>query len=240
MKKIALLGFCVFITFSIFAQTDSTKILMIYPKNFIKFNLSPLLFHTANIQYERKINNQFSITLNGIYRPSSRILKMLKFENSYLSNYTLSVVSLTPAVRFYISKQMKKRFYTELYYRIRKDDFAISEGQKNNFNNADFKGTEIINNLGLLFGCQLLKNKNLCLDFWILGVGVGTSKVKGTTYFGNNYLLTDDTKKNYENNFNKISNREYVYQWDSRNLSISNNTTTTFFRGLGFSIGVFF
>ena len=165
------------------------------PGNFIKVNLTGLVFKNYSFQYERVLSKKVSFAIAYRTMPSSS----LPFKNVILdaSNNNqdtkdaidalrLSSSAVTPEIRFYLSKKGYGRgFYIAPFYRHA--SFKASQMKFNYTNSSNVQNSILLsgkltaNTGGLLFGVQKALGKHLCLDLWIFGphYGSGTGSFNG-------------------------------------------------------------
>jgi hypothetical protein len=176
--------------FQSFAQSD-------YDRNVLKLQLTPLIFNSYGVQFEKMVNERISIAVSSSYMPSFSNFLKNQVETYYddpqslddLQSLDFKRFSFTPEVRFYLGKKEGPRgFYIAPYlnyssYQLSLDNFTVtldSEGVpeeyqgefSRNFNlNGAIKGISG----GVLFGTQFKLGKSAYLDWWILGASYGGS-----------------------------------------------------------------
>lgn len=187
----------------VFAVPDSVDSILItdpYDKNIIKANIPSLALRTFSVQYERLVSRKISAAL-GFHRTTRGGVPLLNsFESliddpevfDQLRNVRFANTSITPEVRFYFGKHDGARgFYIAPYarfstYTLDFNDFEYTiefnhsgyyyEETRSVPLRGDVRGTTG----GLLFGAQWKLGKWVYLDWWILGIGYGSSNSRLT------------------------------------------------------------
>lgn len=171
-----------------------------YDKNVFKVQVTPLLYNTYGVQYERMLSPRISIAVSGGYMPSLSTFLKDQLDIYIDDDQTLQDVqslemkslSITPEVRFYIGKKNGPRgFYIAPYlnyavhdlsmanFRVQLEEEDVPEEYQGelsrNFNlSGNIKGVTG----GLLLGAQFKLGKAVYLDWWILGASYGSGKGK--------------------------------------------------------------
>jgi hypothetical protein len=171
-----------------------------YDKNVFKLQVTPLLYNTYGVQYERMLSSRISLAVSGGYMPSlSSFLKdqldvFIDDDKTVQDVQSLEMksFSITPEVRFYVGKKNGPRgFYLAPYL-----NYSVHDLNMSNFNvqldyedvPEDYQG-ELSRNFnlsgnikgvtgGLLLGAQFKLGKAVYLDWWILGASYGSGKGK--------------------------------------------------------------
>jgi hypothetical protein len=185
-------------------------------KNIIKVNLSSIAFKNASLQYERVLKPKMSFALGVSIMPKSSLpfAKTLKDEFSdnedamrAIETTELSNFSITPELRFYLSKKgAPQGFYIAPYARYAKMSFEQLY-QFTASNNKVYK--PVINGDinfiggGLMFGAQWSLSKSITLDWWILGAHTGSTSglLSGTADMSD---LTAADKQDLENDIEDV------------------------------------
>jgi hypothetical protein len=174
-------------------------------RNFIKLNLTSLVFKNYSLQYERVLNKTVSLAASFRTMPKtsipfkSTILKQVGEDDpdteEILESLRLNNVAFTPEVRFYVGKKGYGRgFYIAPFYRYAKfniNKFVVDyQSVANVEGNVNLSGDFSAHTGGILFGAQWALGRRLCLDWWILGphYGGGSGTFAGIT----NKPLTQD------------------------------------------------
>ena len=168
-------------------QIDSTKLEYQVKKNIIKLSLTSLAFKNIHVQYERVLSKKISVSLS-VSRIFEGGIPMLSSVESYLDDpgsfdqirdMTLSYYSITPEVRFYLSKKGHgKGFYLAPFYRNSKitlDGVSFDyENDTSTTSTIKTSGSISGNTVGLLLGSQFNLGKSVVLDWWIVGPHYGS------------------------------------------------------------------
>ena len=161
-----------------------------YANNFLKINVASLIFKTYSLEYERVLNKKVSVLLTFKTMPESSLpfKNLLKeqfgeddFTRNAIENFRLSSFSLSPQVRFYLSKKGYGRgFYIAPFYNYSKfsikklpSQFKIDSSVLINIDNS---GKFSSNTGGILLGAQWMLSKRLSLDWSIAGPHYGSGK----------------------------------------------------------------
>lgn len=191
-KKIYLLiAIFTFSSFTTFAQVPDyiSDYAPVDGKNIVKVNLTNLALMSGGFSYERILSKHISLLVSGTYRPASKskVLSTLGSEgftgggaSSSYQNMLLGYMGISPELRFYLGKGYGNGVYLSPYFRY--ENFNISNFPFSYDNNGKeetltFKGNINGTSGGILFGYQWLmgKNKNIVLDWSIIGVHYGVS-----------------------------------------------------------------
>jgi len=194
MRKTLLLTVLLFVGGFGYAQTET---IAAGPSNFLKVNLSSLVFNNYSFQYERVLSKRWSVALGYRFMPSSSIPFKSNIDSYVdesddatqflIDNAKISNTAITPEVRFYLGKGYGRGFYIAPYYRYTKfkaetvkveyDDDAgnpqvLTMG-------GDIKGSSF----GLMLGAQWPIGHHFVIDWWIVGghIGSGSGKIEGKT-----------------------------------------------------------
>lgn len=170
-------------------KVDSVKLEYQAKSNIIKLNFTSIAVSNLQLQYERIINRKFSVALSY----SKLVKETLPFYDfiektvdddeqfDLIKNAALSYYSITPEIRFYLSKKgYGKGFYLAPFYRHTQYSIkGISYEIENEFDEtitAALSGNLSSNSFGLLIGSQFNLGKYIVLDWWILGPHAGRGK----------------------------------------------------------------
>ena len=168
-------------------KIDSMKLEYQAKKNIIKLSLTSLAFKNIHLQYERVLNKKISVSLS-VSRIFEGGIPLLSSVESFIDDaesfdqirdMTLSYYSITPEVRFYLSKKgYGKGFYLAPFYRNSKitlDGVSFDyENDTNTTSTMKTSGSISGNTLGLLLGSQFNLGKSIVLDWWIVGPHYGS------------------------------------------------------------------
>jgi hypothetical protein len=169
------------------AQAHSFASAADLPKNnVIKLNFSSLAFGNASFQYERIFAGRMSFAMGVSYMPETGLpfanLLMDQFGHNddarrAIETTRLSVFSLTPEIRFYLSKNAPSGVYLAPFARYTMMEmnqvyaFTASNGLRYY---PDVDGSLNYIAGGLLFGYQFLLGKHFNIDLWIAGPYIGS------------------------------------------------------------------
>jgi len=181
MKQISLVLFTIIFlnTFS-FAQDSSGSLEAMYQeKNHISIDpLSPI-FGSYQMQYERKIANNLSVSLNVGIRLSSGILKLSGIEGNKIKTdeFNFTGYKFIPEIRWYLQKNQAglMGFYAGAYFKYSNiTDDIVGVYTDDNLENHDFEFGANINNYGggIVLGYKLHIRKRFFIDFLITGPGI--------------------------------------------------------------------
>ncbi len=155
--------------------------------NLVKFNLTAPILKNYALQYERVINKRISVALSGRVMPASTIplKKLIRDEvirdnnelvTDILNQVQFSNFAITPELRIYLGRKgYGQGFYIAPYYRFAKykmHETTLSHEADQTYSvrvSGDLTG----HTGGLLLGSQWNLGKNLSLDLWIAGPGIG-------------------------------------------------------------------
>lgn len=186
MKNRFLLVFILLVASScLLAQTDSVKLPI--KKNFVKLNLSSLIFKNVSLQYERVLSRKTSVALGVSFLPKTGLPFASTLSDQFGDNEDaqraiettqLSNVAITPEFRFYLGKGNGKGFYIAPFARYQHMHFeqVYSYTASNGKKHTPLIGGSI-NNFGggLLFGAQWMLGNKVSLDWWIAGPLYGST-----------------------------------------------------------------
>lgn len=185
MRKYGIAFMLVAFCLKINAQENNSKTLL--KPNIIKINLTGLAVKNIAVQYERILGNKISIACQLRYTPKgslyfNKALEQIKETDSAdiaYSDIETGGYAITPEFRFY-PRQAGKGFYLAPYFRYRNVNFDapvsyVDDNGKTQFalSNGDFNS--LIG--GLMIGSQFKLGKMITLDWYILGLQYGTTKV---------------------------------------------------------------
>ena len=163
------------------------------PKNNVKLNILGLAVGTINLQYERVLSPKVSAVLGLSYfiPASSRILKGISTTEFKVNKNTITGFGAMPEIRFYLSgkSEAPRGFYIAPYGRFSLKTVDIDANATVDFINGGkdvdtkflTKGTFTTIGGGILIGAQWIFSNNMTLDWWILGLGVASTKFDITT-----------------------------------------------------------
>lgn len=195
MKKQCISLILLLCMFSTTITAQEKKAAPAQPKNFLKVNLTAIVFKNYSLQYERVLNRKFSIAVAYRTMPSSALPfkdKIVSSSNNdqgtidAINALRLKNMAITPELRFYLSKRGYGRgFYIAPFYRYASFEVNNLEFTYTNSSNTDSKialsGKLTSNTGGILLGTQWPLGKHFCIDIWWLGphFGTGTGDFSG-------------------------------------------------------------
>jgi hypothetical protein len=240
MKKIYVLA-SLFLMISVAhaqEQAKQTTTSEVAHDQIIKMNLTSLLFGNLYFQYEYVHTAHSSFALGVSWLPSRGPWG----SSDDMEDLSFSGYSITPEYRYHFSGKGAKGFYMAPYFRhagYSTNSFQYTFEKDNgtrdtiNLQNASFTA----NNVGLMFGSQWKLSNRVSLDFWIVGVGFGSSTIEleGTGDF------SQSDRDDFDENIADISvpggEVEGTMTSNTVNISYTNHIA---FRGLGLAIGYIF
>ncbi|MEO6187450.1 MAG: hypothetical protein ABIO82_00655 [Ginsengibacter sp.] len=194
---IAAINFCG--TFTSFAQVENGDTVKTTPRatekkishnyNFIKTNITGLIFKNYSLQYERTLSRKISVALQYRIMPTtgipfkSNILKLVGDDDpdtkKIIEDFRLSNYAITPELRIYLSKKgYGQGFYVAPFYRhasfTSSDLNVFYTDDSNNEQSIKLSGKLTSNTGGILFGVQKTYGKHFVLDLWLLGPHFGS------------------------------------------------------------------
>lgn len=190
MKPFALTFLSVCLLVTVQAQTIATDSGRQVKSNLIKLNLTAPILKNYAIQYERIINKRLSVALSGRIMPASTIplKKLIKDEvirednelvTDILNQVQFSNFAITPELRIYLGRKgYGHGFYVAPYYRFAKykmHETALSYEADQTYT-VRLSGDLTGHTGGILLGSQWHLGKNISLDLWIAGPGIGGAK----------------------------------------------------------------
>ena len=155
--------------------------------NIIKANLSAYALGNFGITYERHIAPHLTASI-GINKMPSRNLPFKNIiQNNFTSSFidygntTVSNLSITPELRFYILGGMRG-FYLAPYFRYTAMDVNVplkysstTTGVSNLDKKTTLEGTITSTSGGLMIGTQHQLFKKVVIDIWIIGAHYGSA-----------------------------------------------------------------
>ena len=256
-------AFFFFITFQLNAQTKTVKPdntdsksakKSTHQLNFIKTNLTGIVFKNYSLQYERVLTRKFSFAIAFRTMPSTtipfknKIISLIGTNDSItkqtIEKLRLSNIAITPEFRLYLSKKgFGKGFYIAPFYRYAKfktNDLVFTyEDNLNVKSTINLSGDLTSNTGGLLFGVQKFLGKHICLDFWLFGphYGSGVGKFSGVSSKPLTQQEQDDLRQQLEGLDIPLTNKTVTVTANGASLKLDGP-----WAGIrsGFSIGVKF
>jgi hypothetical protein len=187
MKPLALIILCLCFSAVTQAQTAISGSDQPGKSNLVKLNITAPILKNYALQYERIINKRFSVALSGRIMPASTIpLKrfirdeVIRDDNELvtdiLNQVQFSNFAITPELRIYLGpKGYGRGFYVAPYYRFAKYKMheATLSYEADQTYEVRVSGDLTGHTGGILLGSQWHLSKNISLDLWIAGPGIG-------------------------------------------------------------------
>lgn len=177
MKKIYLTILLLLAVSFSFAQEETKAATEVTKDKILKLNLTSLALTNFHLQYEQVLTPHSSFAIGASIMPERGLwggpdeVKDLKFGG----------FSFTPEYRYHFSGKGAKGFYMAPYFRYAKYStnafqyrYENDNGTKDTLNMQEASYTSAT--VGLMFGAQWKLGKHITLDFWIVGVGVGSNE----------------------------------------------------------------
>ena len=167
-----------------------SPVMALAQKNAVKLNLSSVAIRNYHVSYERAFGRNMSFNLGVRVMPKGKLPMQETFEDFgglddedlQLGLFEIGNTSITPEVRFYLSKKAMKGFYIAPYARYASFDLSLPFEYTYNdptfgshTKTALFTGKITSFSGGLMFGTQFSLAKRLVLDIWWLGGHYGSS-----------------------------------------------------------------
>lgn len=201
---------------SVVAQHDvRQRTFFSHQMNFLKTNLTGIIFKNYSLQYERILNRKFSVALQYRLMPESTIpfqkliLKQVGDDantKKIIEDFRISNYAITPEVRFYVGKKGYGRgFYIAPFYRYASYSSnnlnIFYTDENNNESSIKLSGKLTSNTGGIMFGMQHFIGKHVVMDTWLLGphYGSGTGTFTGASSKPLSQMSQDDIKQQLEN-----------------------------------------
>ncbi|MCP9199769.1 DUF3575 domain-containing protein [Gramella sp. GC03-9] len=171
-----------------FQEEEELKPIYTQRKNIPKFAPTSLVFRNFQFQYERVLNQRFSVALTystipeGDFPFKDLLLESADEEedlNRYLENSSIKYTSFTPEIRIYFGDGYGKGFYLAPFYRHTNYDLKgiqfYYDSDEGNEEVVVTSGELKSNTFGLQVGSQFNLGNRLVLDWFIIGPHYGTS-----------------------------------------------------------------
>lgn len=172
------------------AQTGAADSGTPVKSNLVKLNITAPFLKNYALQYERVINKRFSVALSGRIMPASTIPfkrfirdEVIRNENELvtdiLNQVQFSNFAITPEMRIYLGpKGYGRGFYVAPFYRFAKYKMhkATLSYEADQTYEVRVSGDLTSHTGGILLGSQWHLNKNISLDLWIAGPGIGGAR----------------------------------------------------------------
>ncbi len=211
-------------------------------RNILKLNLPALAFSAINIQYERQVGDKTSLALGFVKRFNRPVFNYIDRDQSTLiEDVYLSTTALTPEVKCYFNKLFNGP-YVGAYGRWRRNFVGYNYRHIDvlGLANVDMKYQENILHIGALLGYQFNLSNDIYVDFWMMGIGMSRSEIKGeaSTNFDVDY-------RNYRidrifDNLNGVYHRTFSFTNDDQDFSFYGEAYRAAFRGVGVCLGIRF
>ena len=213
----------------------------------VKVNLSALAFRNISVEYERKVSDRNSLTLNIHTIPFGSLpyvsLAQNVIDKAYvdLNQAKIGALGATATYRFYSKKKGTFRgfyFAPMLNFNSYKTSLPI---QYNNGKTGLFDGNITAITGGMQLGVQIPFGKRVYMDLWLLGPSYGISN--GHLNFTGNLSINEQAILSAEIEDLKNSLPIYViksYQVSSGGATITEQGPWAGLRGLGVNFGIRF
>jgi hypothetical protein len=170
---------------------DSTKQERETPRNVVKLSLFSIPLGKYNLQYEYAFHKNFSAAINvGLLKFPKYITSAVVSDTGALSGLKVSGYSVSPEIRFYPGRKIKKQapsgFYLAPYFSYSKTNvnatFSFDMPTASNPSVTTPQDLDAKISLsgftgGLIIGQQWIIAKRVSIDWYILGGGFGKSKL---------------------------------------------------------------
>ncbi|MDO5663892.1 MAG: DUF3575 domain-containing protein [Bacteroidia bacterium] len=221
MKKVILFFSILFTLSSLNAQEantqqswDMSEGAMFDGKTIVKANMLGWATRNFGFYGERIINKNISAVLGINFMPKGGVPYISKFSTDPLiKDIRVSSFSLTPEMRIYLSKSGYGRgFYIAPYYKYERynaHEYTLSYKDENDANQSLLlNGSLNTHSFGAALGVQWLlgKNKNIALDWTILGAhyGVNYGSFNGLSSYTLSAAEQADIKKELESSIGDV------------------------------------
>ena len=230
------------------SQAQSEKTIPERP-NIVKLNVTPLIYRTISLQYERLLGAHTSVALGINLMPKGGIPFLSAFENSLqdsvdasVFNAKMSVINFAPEFRYYF-KEAGKGFYVAPYMKYRIVNAAIPINYIDDNSQSQTIGLNGKLNtlmLGVMVGSQFRLSDQISLDWFIAGGHLSSNKVNYNFTTSQTLSAADqqDLKDSFEElkqSTNRLKNIEYSV--NSNSGSVKGNFSGFSFRGAGLCLG---
>lgn len=215
---------CMLITLSATAgQPDYIKDgILLDGKTIVKTSVTTPALKTFSFSGERIVNKRISAVLGIGFMPSStipfsgKIIDMAGSDDkagNILSSLRINTFSLSPEVRIYTGNGYGRGFYLSPYYRYERfglNNFSVEFDLDNQTEEFILSGGVNTHAVGLMIGYQWLvgKNRNIVIDWTMLGAHYGASSGNFNGKYNGNLALTDEdrqkAKKDIDNELNDL------------------------------------
>lgn len=146
-------------------------------KNHISLDPFLPVFGTVQVQYERGVNENMSLSLSVGIKTSSGIFKLKGLETDKVTteDFNFKGIKIIPEYRWYLQNQGLSGFYTGAYFKYQDYTNDINGTYVDNTSenyNIDLEGKIKTIGVGLQLGYKLMVKKQFFVDFLITGPGI--------------------------------------------------------------------
>ena len=214
-------------------------------KNFVKVNLSALVFKGFHLQYERQVSRKVTVALGYGMIPvssipfKSYIKKQVYIPNADVGEYRAGTSVFTPEVRYYFGKKGAFHgFYLAPYARIgyyKINGPIVYSNASNEDQHVDFSGKFHAITGGILIGSSWQLSDKFYLDWWIAGASFGGESGK----FNAATALSPDDQKALKKSLDSVSftGVTLTSEVNSTGAIVKSSGSMVGVRGLGVNIG---
>lgn len=243
MKKIMML--CALIGLTQMATAQKSSYDPMARPNIVKLNLSGLAYKNIAVQYERILGNKISVACQLRFTPKGSMMfskaldQVIDSDSVQSSDIKSGGFAITPEFRFY-PRHAGKGFYLAPYLRYRNVNFDapvsyLDDNGKTQYVTSEGNFNSFIG--GLMIGSQFNLGKMVTLDWFILGLQYGSTKVdlkvKNTEPLSANDQA--DIKSSVEDFTDYFGNLNTVV--GPNGGSVTGTLAMLGFRGFGINIG---
>lgn len=145
--------------------------------NSITIDPSLPVFGTIQLQYERGITKNMSLSVSFGYKRSSGIFEIqgIDTDNIITNDFNFEGFKIIPEFRWYLQKKALSGLYLGAYYKHQDYKFPIEGTYYDNAQNSyeiDLEGTVLSNAVGIQIGYKLMIKNRFVIDFLIAGPGL--------------------------------------------------------------------
>lgn len=194
-------------------------------KTMVKTSLSSLLLRSGSFSAERIITKNVSIAVSTSFMPSGalpHVNAVLDIAGAnaeakeMIAGIQLGTFSLSPEVRIYVGRGYGQGFYLSPYYRYERygvENLSLEFTLRGYTGAIPFDGNFQTHSAGLMLGYQWLlgKNKNIVIDWSIVGAHYGASSGSLDGRYDGDFQLTDEQRQQAQESLNQsLSNLPFI------------------------------
>lgn len=216
-KTLFLLATSLIITLSAIAQQPGyiTEGTLLDGKSIIKASITTPFFNTFSFSGERILNKRMSAIIGVSFMPAGPFLYIDKISDidqqthNLISGARLNTFSFSPELRIYTGRGYGRGFYVSPYYRYERfglDNLSIELTLGSMSEDIVMQGKVNTHSAGLMFGYQWLlgRNRNIVIDWTMLGVHYGTSSGNFEGRYDGDTPMTEAYRKEAEETIDTI------------------------------------